>query len=37
MATELAQNAADVAEVPGPRHVKYATVMAKSLRRDSQR
>ncbi|CAM9693182.1 unnamed protein product, partial [Laminaria digitata] len=37
MATELAQNAADVAEVPGPRHVKYATVMAKNLRRDSQR
>lgn len=35
--SELSQNEAATAQVPEPRHVKYATVMAKNLRRDSHR
>ena len=34
---ELSQSEADTPQVPEPRHVKYATVMAKNLRRGSHR
>ncbi|CAB1109749.1 unnamed protein product [Ectocarpus sp. CCAP 1310/34] len=37
LGNQSAESTADAVQIPEPRHVKYATVMAKNLRRDSHR
>ncbi|CAM9533059.1 unnamed protein product [Ectocarpus fasciculatus] len=37
LGNQPAESTADASQIPEPRHVKYATVMAKNLRRDSHR
>ncbi|CAM9158044.1 unnamed protein product [Ectocarpus sp. 8 AP-2014] len=37
LGNQPAESTADAVQIPEPRHVKYATVMAKNLRRDSHR